>query len=97
MKRYLTVLLNIFIFFFCPIMIAQGAQVIVNLDNPPQSGSIVFLLFDSADTFGDFSDYTKKLKFTSDGRKIFQLKEGEIRAIDIEFFRPLGKFGRLLL
>jgi len=75
MKRYLKALLNIFIFFFCPIIITKGAEIIVNVDKPPQSRSIVFFLFDSADTFGDFSNYTKKLRFTSDGRKIFRLPD----------------------
>ena len=37
----------------------EAAEVTIRLDNPPPRGNVVFMLFDSADSFGDLRDPEK--------------------------------------
>ncbi|MGA1824519.1 MAG: DUF2141 domain-containing protein, partial [bacterium] len=62
------------IFFHCR-GIVQGAELIVQLDKPVQEGTVVFLLFDSANTFGDFRNPTKIHRFASDGRAVYRIRD----------------------
>jgi MipA family protein len=47
---------------------AQGAEVRVSLDNPPGTGAVVVLLFDSADAFADLRNPLQTLVWPEGGR-----------------------------
>ncbi len=49
----------------------HAAEVVVKLDNPPPQGMLVFELFDSANTFGDFRDPAATLRLPADGRESY--------------------------
>ncbi len=53
---------------------ADAAEIVVRLDNPPPEGTLVFLLFDSANAFGDLRDPLKTLWFPSDGRETYRFE-----------------------
>ncbi|MBW2513531.1 MAG: hypothetical protein JRE21_03030 [Deltaproteobacteria bacterium] len=48
--------------------LALAAELSVRLENPPAEGNVQFVLFDSANTFGDFRDPVKVVKHPLDGR-----------------------------
>ena len=52
--KILKLLLSIVFFFNTSIAIA--AELIVRIDNPPASGMVALVLFDSANAFGDLRD-----------------------------------------
>ncbi len=58
----------------------RAADITVNLDQAPQGGEVVLLLFDSANAFGDFRDPVRSEPFAADGRTSFTL--GEVPAGD---------------
>ena len=64
---------NIFILLCSPL--ADAAQVNVRLDNPPASGTVAFLLFDSANAFGDLRDPALVFKLPLDGRGQYELED----------------------
>ncbi len=47
----------------------------VRLVNPPEEGTVVFVLFDSANTFGDFRDSAYERRLPLDGRKVYRLDD----------------------
>ncbi len=47
----------------------SAAELSVRLENPPPEGVVQFVLFDSANTFGDFRDPVKVVKHPLDGRE----------------------------
>jgi outer membrane protein len=53
----------------------HAADIIVNLEQAPQGGKVVLLLFDSANAFGDFRDPVRSEPFEADGRTSFLLAE----------------------
>lgn len=54
--------------------VTTAAEIQVNLDPPPSDGAVVLMLFDSANTFGDFRDPCNKAIFPADGRSSFKLE-----------------------
>jgi outer membrane protein len=54
---------------------ADAAEIAVRLDNPPTEGTLVFLLFDSANAFGDLRDPLKTLRFRSDNRDAYRITD----------------------
>jgi len=54
--------------------VAHAAGLIVRLENPPPSGTVTFLLFDSANTFGDLRDAAKVVKYPLDGRAAYRIE-----------------------
>lgn len=55
------------------VTVVQAAEVVVRLHNPPREGTVVFLLFDSANTFGDLRDPAKTLRYPADGQKAYPI------------------------
>lgn len=53
--------------------VAYAAALIIRLENPPPSGTVAFLLFDSANTFGDLRDAAKVVKYPVDGRVAYRI------------------------
>ena len=54
---------------------ANAAEITVSLDNPPAGGDIVFVLYDSPNTFGDLRDPAKVVAQPLDGRRVFHVRE----------------------
>jgi len=50
-----------------------SAELSVRLENPPTRGMVQLVLFDSANTFGDFRDPVKAVKLTLDGRERYRI------------------------
>ena len=50
-----------------------AAELSVRLNNPPSEGFVQFVLFDSANTFGDFRDPVKIVKLPLDGRERYRI------------------------
>ena len=59
----------------CGITAADAAEIVVQLDNAPPKGTVVFLVFDSANAFGDLRDPMKTLRFVADGREGYRIRE----------------------
>lgn len=53
----------------------SAAEISVRLDTPPSSGSVAFVLFDSANTFGDLRDPAHVFMYPLDGRETYQLTD----------------------
>ncbi|MGA1871203.1 MAG: hypothetical protein ACMUJM_21945 [bacterium] len=51
----------------------QGAELVIRLDNRSREGDVVFLLFDSPNTFGNVRDAAKIDRFASDGRDEYRI------------------------
>ncbi|MBT8133501.1 MAG: MipA/OmpV family protein [Gammaproteobacteria bacterium] len=51
-----------------------AADIIVRIDNPPQSGSVALVLFDSANTFGDLRDPFQVVIHELDGREEYLIE-----------------------
>jgi len=51
-----------------------SAELVVKLENPPDKGVVQFVLFDSANTFGDFRDPVMVVKKPLDGRERYDIK-----------------------
>ena len=47
----------------------------MRIENPPPAGDVVFLLFDSADGFGDFRDPVKSVRLPIDGYGIYRVDD----------------------
>jgi outer membrane protein len=52
----------------------SAAELSVRLENPPPEGVVQFVLFDSANTFGDFRDPVKLVKHPLDGRERYRIQ-----------------------
>ena len=55
-------------------MIGHTAELTVHIENPPSSGTVAFILFDSANAFGDLRDPARVDKFLLDGRDLYRLE-----------------------
>ena len=55
-------------------VVGNAAELTVSLDNPPGTGTVVFVLFDSANAFGDFRDPVRVLKRPLDGRAVYRIE-----------------------
>jgi outer membrane protein len=58
----------------CVASVAEAAQIIIQLDNPPAGGTIVVRLYDSASAFADFRDPAVEKAFTVDGSDAFVIE-----------------------
>lgn len=67
-----SVLIVALFFLSNPYLIA--AEITVRIDKPPESGKVVFVLFNSANTFADFRDPFMVAKYPLDGRAEFYLE-----------------------
>ncbi len=55
-------------------MAAHAAALKVRLVNPPPGGNVSFLLFDSANSFGDLRDPVKVFRLPIDGRDVYHIE-----------------------
>ena len=55
-------------------MVGHTAELTVHIENPPSSGTVAFILFDSANAFGDLRDPARVDKFLLDGRDLYRLE-----------------------
>ncbi len=55
----------------------SAAEVIVRIDNPPESGMVTLVLFDSANAFGDLRDPYMVVMYSLDGRDEYLMKDVE--------------------
>jgi len=53
----------------------NAAELTVRLDDPPAGGIVAFVLFDSANAFGDLRDPVKLVKHPLDGRDLYQIED----------------------
>ncbi len=53
---------------------ASAAELTIRLEEPPPSGTVAFVLFDSANTFGDLSDPSMVVKLPLDGRDVYLIE-----------------------
>ncbi|BCS96287.1 hypothetical protein DSLASN_19190 [Desulfoluna limicola] len=53
----------------------NAAELTVRLDDPPTEGIVAFVLFDSANAFGDLRDPVKLVKHPLDGRDLYLIEE----------------------
>jgi outer membrane protein len=53
---------------------ANAAELTIHLDNPPPEGTVAFVLFDSANTFGDLRDPAMVVTLPLDGRDVYQIE-----------------------
>ena len=56
---------------------ASAAEVIVRIDNPPESGTVALALFDSANVFGDLRDPYMVVMHSLDGRDEYLMEDVE--------------------
>jgi outer membrane protein len=56
---------------------ASAAEVIVRIDNPPESGKVALVLFDSANAFGDLRDPYMVIMHSLDGRDEYLMEDVE--------------------
>lgn len=54
--------------------VGHTAELTVRISNPPPSGTVAFILFDSANAFGDLRDPARVDKFSLDGRDLYRLE-----------------------
>ena len=52
----------------------QAAELTVCLDNPPATGTVAFVLFDTANAFGDLRDPAKVVRRPLDGREVYRIE-----------------------
>ena len=53
---------------------ASAAEVIVRIDNPPESGTVALALFNTANSFGDLRDPYVVVKYSLDGREEYKVE-----------------------
>ncbi len=58
---------------FVSLAYAQAAEIRIHLDNPPERGRVVFMLFDSPNAFGDLRDPVSTVSEPLDGRPAYVL------------------------
>ena len=69
------VLFGGFLFLYSSNIVA--ADITVRIDNPPESGSVALVLFDSANTFGDLRDPFQVVIYELDGRDEYLMEDVE--------------------
>lgn len=70
------------IIFFSGLLLLYSSKIIaaditVRIDNPPESGSVALVLFDSANTFGDLRDPFQVVIHELDGRDEYRIEDVE--------------------
>ena len=53
----------------------HASQLLVRIHNPPASGTVAFMLFDSANAFGDLRDPIILVRYSLDGRDQFAIED----------------------
>jgi len=67
------VLILVLMLFYCSGV--RAAEVVVRIDNPPETGRVALVLFDSANTFGDLRDPYMVVKYSLDGRAEYLIED----------------------
>lgn len=77
MKKSATLMLPILIGLLLTFVAGRviAAEISVQLESPPASGTVVLVLYSSANTFGDLRDPAKLERFTLDGRDTFVMTD----------------------
>lgn len=63
------------VFFVGWSLAASAAELTIRLEEPPPSGNVAFVLFDSANTFGDLRDPAMVVKLPLDGRDVYHIEK----------------------
>ena len=53
----------------------RAEELTVRIEDPPATGTVVFLLFDSANALGDLRDPVKAFEWRPDGREVYRLAD----------------------
>jgi outer membrane protein len=72
--------LGLFLVALAGLQVSLAADISVHLENPPSTGKVALVLFDSSNAFGDIRDPAKMVIYTLDGRDVYRvegLPEGE--------------------
>lgn len=83
------------LFFFLLATIVHAGEVNIRLLDPPEQGTVIFVLFDSANTFGDFRDPAYERAFQLDGREMYQLSDVEPGEYALMVFYDENKNARI--
>ncbi len=75
MNMLKVVCVSVLIILYSPYLVA--ADITVRIDNPPESGSIALVLFDSANTFGDLRDPFRVVVHQLDGGDEYLMEDVE--------------------
>ena len=76
MKRHSIARSSVFgLFLLNWLLVTQAAELTISLENPPTMGTVTFLLFDSANAFGDLRDPAQVLKQPLDDRKVYRMQD----------------------
>jgi outer membrane protein len=67
-----TLLLSVLLLAWSPVV--NAAELIVHLEDQPPMGTVVFVLFDSANTFGDLRDPVKVVRRRLDGLSYYRIE-----------------------
>jgi outer membrane protein len=62
----------------CPLVLSgqtYAEELTVSIDNPPESGTVALVLFDSANSFGDLRDPAKVVRYELDGREKYCIED----------------------
>ena len=62
----------------CPLVLSgqtYAEELTVSIDNPPESGTVALVLFDSANSFGDLRDPAKVVRYELDGREKYRIED----------------------
>ena len=68
-------LLSVFVMLLGFQRVAVAAELVINLEDPPATGTVVFALFDSANSFGDLRDPVKLVMLPLDGRAEYRIED----------------------
>lgn len=70
-----TLYISVLLLLYSPSVAA--AEVTVSIDNPPESGVIALVLYNSANSFGDLRDPAMVVRYTLDGRDSYIIEDVE--------------------
>jgi outer membrane protein len=65
--------MKILALFLCTALAAYSADLSVELQNPPSTGTVEILLFDSPDTFGDLRAPAKSVRVPATGQSVYRI------------------------
>ena len=73
----------------------SAAELIVRIDNPPGSGTVIFELFDSANAFGRLRDPARVVEFSLDGDKEYRIEDIDPGEYALMVYFDENKNGRI--